>query len=207
MNVKSDHVSQVFGIMYYINYLFSIHYAKKLLSKLLIMSLLFYAIPTQAIQALPKMPSESQLQAVFLLRFGLFVHWPDSAFDNTENSLNICIVGNNPFGDFFNSVIKDEKYNERKVNALYLSELESLPQCHILFVSESEIYRLEQIMEASANFPILTVSNIANFVNRGGMIEFYLRNNKVRFMIDPQTIRDVNLSVNANLLRVGDVVQ
>lgn len=147
------------------------------------------------------------MQAVFLLRFGLFVHWPENAFALTENDMNICVVGNNPFGDFLNAVIKDEEYQDRKVNAVYISELKALAKCHILYVAESETYRLDKIIQASAKLPILTVSNIANFVNRGGMIEFYLRNNKVRFMIDPQTIRDVDLSVNANLLRVGDVVQ
>jgi hypothetical protein len=153
------------------------------------------------------LPKESQLQAIFLFRFSLFVTWPDKAFADADTTFSLCILGQNPFEDVLDLAVKDEKYNGRAIKVSYLTRLEEIQGCHILFISPSESYRIEAIIRQTAQLPILTVSTISDFIRVGGMIEFYLRDNRVRFMIDPQTIRETQLTVSANLLRVGDVVQ
>ncbi|OUD12349.1 YfiR family protein [Thioflexithrix psekupsensis] len=153
------------------------------------------------------MPKESQLQAIFLFRFSLFVTWPDSAFAAKDSDFIICILGQNPFEDVLDLAVQDEKYNGRTIKVSYLNRPDTVKSCHILFISPSEAPRIDAIIRQTANLPILTVGNVTDFIRVGGMIEFYLRDNRVRFMIDPQTIRDMQLTVSANLLRVGDVVQ
>jgi hypothetical protein len=153
------------------------------------------------------MPKESQLQAIFLFRFSLFVTWPDNAFAEKDSDFIICILGQNPFEDVLDLAVQDEKYNGRTIRISYLNRSDAIKSCHILFISPSEAPQVDSILRQTANLPILTVSSVTDFIRVGGMIEFYLRDNRVRFMIDPQTIRDMQLSVSANLLRVGDVVQ
>jgi hypothetical protein len=171
-----------------------------------VISILLLIASAQAAEV--PMPRESQLQAVFLYRFTLFVDWPDSVFKHAESPLNFCIFGQHQFGNVLNLTVKDELYKTtRPMQILYLSQLELLTQCHLLFISASEAAQIKTILQQVSQLPILTVSNQTDFITMGGMIEFYSRNNRVRFMINPETVRKQNLRVNANLLRVGDVVQ
>jgi hypothetical protein len=45
------------------------------------------------------------------------------------------------------------------------------------------------------------------FIAAGGMIQFYHKENKVRFLVRPQTLTDATLKVSSRLLKVGEVVE
>jgi hypothetical protein len=55
--------------------------------------------------------------------------------------------------------------------------------------------------------PILTVSDAPGFVNRGGMIEFVLDSNRVRFEINLAAARAAGLNLSSELLRVATAVR
>ena len=151
-------------------------------------------------------PRETQVKAVYLNGYTKFITWPDATFPSEDTPFRICVLGENPFGNSLDLTVKDEKINNRPVQAEYITRQEEIPSCQILYISESENIRLAAIIETANAHPILTVSDVDNFVPQGGMIQFYLRNNKVRFLIDPATLRQMGLEPNANLLRISDVV-
>ncbi len=152
-------------------------------------------------------PRESQLQAVFLMRFSSFISWPKIAFMESNSPFKLCVFGEHSFGDNLNIAIREEYYDEHPIQTLYTANIDDLSQCHTLFIGHVPSYQLKQLLQQVENKPILTVSANKQFIKMGGMIEFYTQQNRVRFMIHPQRIKDLQLAVNANLLRVGDVVQ
>jgi len=151
-------------------------------------------------------PRESQVKAVYLNGYSKFITWPDSIFASADAPFHICVFGENFFDSALDLTVKDEKINQHPVQARYISSQEQISSCQILYISESEKIRLSAILETANAYPILTVSDIENFVQQGGMIQFYLRGNKVRFFIDPVSLRQNGLEPNANLLRISDVV-
>ena len=50
------------------------------------------------------------------------------------------------------------------------------------------------------------MSETAGFAQRGGMINFYLVGNKVRFEINPAAAREEGLRLSSQLLSVGKIV-
>ena len=174
-----------------------------MLTILLVSSILFNSV-TNLPTAL-----ESQLKAVYLYRFTIFVEWQDNAFVGDESPLTICVIGDNPFGDTLDIATQNESHQQnRPINAAYLAPNEAINSCHVAFLSESlDAVQEQQLSREISQYPILSVSDRKGFVKRGGMIEFYKRSNRVRFFINPQAARDVGLRINANLLRVGDVVE
>jgi hypothetical protein len=76
-----------------------------------------------------------------------------------------------------------------------------------LFISSSEQKQLASILAAVKSQAILTVSDMEDFVTRGGMIQFYTIDNTVRFLIDPITVRDANLTMSARLLQIAKIVK
>jgi hypothetical protein len=151
-------------------------------------------------------PKEYQVKAVYLFNFSKFINWPASAFDNSRTPIRICVLGKNPFDDF-DRLVKGKKVQKRRITVEHLSDYRQANRCHILFVSKSEKGNQAAILAYTQQYPILTVSDIRNFVVRGGMIQFYIRGRKVRFMIDPETVQEAGIRASANLLRVAKIVR
>jgi len=163
---------------------------------------------TVAFAAQP-LPREYQLKAVFLNGFTKFIVWPDHTFAKSDTPLRICVLGEHPFGKALDIAVANTNRRKRKgrqIETRYINMIDQIPGCHTLYVSKSERYQQAVVLDYVVRYPVLTVSDIDNFVINGGMIQFYVRRNKVRFLIDPQSIRDVGLEPHGNLLRIADIV-
>lgn len=64
------------------------------------------AVVTQAQSA-----TEYQVKAAFLFNFAKFVEWPADAFPGVDAPLQICLLGQDPFGHEFEEVIGDKSVN------------------------------------------------------------------------------------------------
>jgi len=71
--------------------------------------------------------------------------------------------------------------------------------CHILFVPRYAAYAAADLPRAA----MLTVGETPTFLSSGGIISFYLRDNQVRFEIDPNSAKLAGIRINANVLQLG----
>jgi len=153
---------------------------------------------------------EYQLKAVFLYNLTKgFITWPKTLFADSKLPFYICILGLDPFGEVIEDTIKGQTTLEnRSLNIERITQnLTNLPDCHILFISKSEQTRLPKIFNLTSPYPILTVSDIENFAQRGGMVEFFTFQNKVRLVINSCALEKVGLKANANLLRLAKLIR
>ena len=149
--------------------------------------------------------AEYDVKAAFLLNFVRFADWPDRARDETGNALILSIVGEDRFGNALN-LIRDKKVKGRTLVINNAVDSNNLTNCDILFVSSSEKDRLPSLMAALKGLPILTVSEIEGFAQRGGMINFIIVDNKVRFEINPDAAKQVGIHISAQLLQLARIV-
>ncbi|MCK5878070.1 MAG: YfiR family protein [Candidatus Marithrix sp.] len=152
---------------------------------------------------------EYQVKAKYLYSFTKFVAWPDKAFPSQDTRLSLCVLGENFFSRVLDLIVR--KHNKRDgvkyiLDTRYPKIIEETKGCHVLYISDSEEYYRASILNYVASQPMLTVSDMSNFAIGGGMIQLYRRENKIRFIIDPQTIRDAGLEPHANLLRISEHV-
>lgn len=151
--------------------------------------------------------TENEIKATFLFKLGLFITWPANAFSDSFAVFRICVLGQDPFKEKLDIVIKDQRITSHTVEILRLTQVKDAGHCHILFVSDSEQLRLQSILKWVAQQPILTVSDIENFARQGGMVEFYPRQGQIRLIMDPQIIKEVGLKPSARLLAISDLIK
>ncbi|RKZ51724.1 MAG: hypothetical protein DRR16_32465 [Candidatus Parabeggiatoa sp. nov. 3] len=141
--------------------------------------------------------NEYQAKANYLLRFSEIMSWPSTAFNNADTPIRICLLGESL--NHFEALLLDQRVKGRTIKVLHFLEtwynLKELDICHILFISQSEQPLLSNILAYTQHSPILTVSEIEDFVLEGGMIQFYKRDNQVRFMLDPETIEEAGIII------------
>ena len=151
-------------------------------------------------------PKEYQVKAAFLFNFAQFVEWPPEAFPDKATPLVVGVLGDDPFRGFLGELLRDEKAGNRPLRIEYHRRVEEIKQCHILFISNSESNRLEQILATLKNRSILTVGEADGFAANGGMIRFIAAGTKIRFRINNEAARAVRLTISSKLLRLADIV-
>ena len=149
---------------------------------------------------------EYQVKAVFLFNFAQFVEWPPEAFPEARTPLVIGILGEDPFGAYLDETVRGETVNNRPLTVQRYSQVEEIKTCHVLFISRSEAYRLEQILASLKGRNILTVGDAVGFARRGGMIRFLIEQNKIRLRVNLEAAKDANLVLSSKLLRPAEIV-
>jgi len=149
--------------------------------------------------------NEYQIKAVFLYNFTKgFIKWPATSFTTKETPFQICLIGEDNFRGILENTVKDQKAaGGRSVIVNKIDTLVTLSGCHILFISTSAESQLSKILEQAQHYSLLTVSDIEDFTDQGGMIEFFTLENKIKFAINSCILEQAGLKADANLLRIA----
>jgi hypothetical protein len=149
---------------------------------------------------------EYELKAAFLYNFAQFVKWPPNAFPAADAPFDIGILGDDPFGSALEETVQGETINNHRMTVVRAQRIEDLKDCQMIFVSRSEEGHVGEVLSQLDSKPILTVSEVENFAQEGGDIDFYLSDGKVRFEINPQSAQRCGLKISSQLLNLGRIV-
>jgi hypothetical protein len=152
-------------------------------------------------------PSEYAVKATYLFNFARFVEWPAGATPSAETSFAICVLGQDPFGQALDATLAGQAVDGKPVVPKRISRAEDSVDCRILFISPSEAARLKEILTTVNRSGVLTVSDMPQFAKRGGMIQFVLDGNRVRFEVNLTNARDAGLTLSSELLKVAVTVR
>jgi len=170
-----------------------------------------FGLATPQVPALQQQPSagsplEYQVKAAFLLNFIRFVEWRDDAFKTATDPLVVGILGKDPFDGALDQTISNKLINGRSVVVRRISDAASARDCHVIFLAWSETRRLSDVANGMVNRGMLIVGESEGFAQRGGMINFVVRDSHVRFEINPSAAARAGLKVSSKLLQLAIIV-
>jgi hypothetical protein len=185
----------------------------------LAMALIAASITTKA-RAESTSSREYQIKAAFLYNFIKFVDWPEEKTAGSDNTINIGIIGEDPFEDAFEPIkdkrikgrnvvikrfksIKELKKNGGKGKPELHPEIDAIKKCHLLFICSSEKKNSGEIIKALNDSSVLTVGETAGFLEDGGIIKFIMEEQKIRFEINATTAEETKLKIRSKLLRLA----
>ncbi len=150
--------------------------------------------------------TEYQVKAAFLLNFIQFIEWPSDAFGDANGPIVVGVLGDDPFGEILEQTFRNEIVQEKGLRVVRSQHVEDLAGCHLLFVSRSERARVGEIIAELRSRPVVTVSEISGFARRGGVINFYVDGNKIRFEINADAAEKKGVRISSQLLKRSRVV-
>ena len=162
-------------------------------------------LPARTVAAEEQQLKEYDVKAAFLYNFAFFVEWPEKTFSRPDSPFVIGVLGSDPFGTTLDEIIKDERVGSHPLILHRFNRIEEMTRCHILFIASSEERRLKDILRKIKNQPVLTVGDMPNFAESGGMIGFTAET-RVGVVINPQPLRATGLTVSAKLMRLAHLV-
>jgi hypothetical protein len=149
-------------------------------------------------------PTEYQVKAAFLYHFAKFTEWPPAVFTNPTMPLVIGVLGASPFGGDLERTLSNKRLEARPLLPMQVSSaLHASTNCHILFISSSERRKLPEILTDLRGASVLTVSEMDEFTESGGMIKFVWRGTKIRFQINDEAAKQARLKIRSKLLSLA----
>ncbi len=149
---------------------------------------------------------EYQIKAGFLYKFLFFVEWPEEVTSKLEDPIIIGILGQDPFGDAFEPV-EGSIIQKRKLVIQHFEKdtpVNVLKHCHILFISSSAEKDMKKIIQSMKQSPVLIVSEVEGFLEFGGMLNFIVTEDRVRFEINRRAAEAVGITFRSKLLRLAE---
>jgi hypothetical protein len=145
---------------------------------------------------------EYPVKAAFLYKFGSFVTWPAPAFEAQGAPVVVCVLGDDPFGSQLDRLVSSATVGGRPLTVRRLARVGPESGCHILYVGGSQAQPAAEALRAVAGVPVLTVTDEARGGARGA-VHFVVRQNRVRFEIDPAAAARNGLQVSSKLLNLA----
>ena len=164
-------------------------------------------VATPALPAQNARPTDYLVKATYLYNFGRFVEWPRKAATAQSGPFTVCVFGQDPFGPSLDATLAGETIGGKTIVAKRISSAEESDDCQILFLSLSDDSRLNKTIADLDKKAVLTVSDMPQFVKRGGMIQFVLEGKKVRFEVNLTATQDAGLGLSSELLKVATAVR
>ena len=156
------------------------------------------AAPALAIEA-----SAPAIEAAYLYKFGYFVKWPDAAFASSDSPLVLCIVGADPFGAMLDDTVKGQKIGTRPILLRRMSAVARDSGCHIAYITGGG--GTAEALAALRGSDVLTVTDAKG--GDLGIINFVIKDDRVRFDIDAAAAASGGLEISSRLLNLALAVR
>lgn len=149
--------------------------------------------------------TDQQVKVAFVYNFAKFVEWPGEVFSSSQAPIVLCLPPRATASLAF-TAIEGRRAQGRELRLKRDVRPDELRGCHILFVPSTDERPVETPPKSATGLPVLTVGESVGFAASGGMIGFVVRDERVRFEINPDAAQRAGLRISAQLMRLAIVV-
>jgi hypothetical protein len=151
---------------------------------------------------------ENQVKAAYLFNFARYVEWPSGAHSSPTSALMIGVVGGGTVSDLLRKTVDGKTVGDRKLKVIEYASPSDARASHILFVPGAR--SVDQILKTIRDLKgthVFAVADADGFAKHGGVANFIVAENRVRFAINKSAAEKAGLKVSSKLLRLADLVE
>jgi hypothetical protein len=150
---------------------------------------------------------EYAIKAAYLYQFGHYIQWPANSYVDKQSTFEIGVLGADPFGGALDEIARDKKIDGRRIVIRRFTTMDDYKPCHILFITSSAPLKEElEAIQKTRDVPVLLVGESPGFAQRGGTINLFIEQNKVRFEVNMEVAKQEQLKISSKLLSLAKIV-
>jgi hypothetical protein len=159
-------------------------------------------LPALGAAPAPAATPEAEVKAAYLYKLASFVRWPEGA--DIGSTFKVCVSGRSDVAGVLDQLVRGQQVAGRPIviEQLRSAQADRARGCQVLFVGRGS----PTLFSATRGLPVLTVGD-RNNGTRGGVVDFLLRDGRVRLAIDRSTANAQHLELSSKLLDVAAVVE
>jgi hypothetical protein len=158
------------------------------------------------VQGLPSAQdvTESALKAAYIYNFAKFTEWPAGVVPAAQ-PLALCVFGDADVGDALKRAVKDRVLSGHPMAVSHMAVTAGAPQstCHVMYVSGVSAGQAAEVIAGVRDVPVLTLSDVEGFTERGGIAQFFFDNGQLHFAVQLESIRRARLRISSRLLSLA----
>lgn len=143
-------------------------------------------------------------KAALTFNFARYTEWPAAAVANSPAILRVCVVGDDAVVAAFQA-INGKPVGQRQIRVSALHKLDKPGGCDVIFVNIRDRRKVSLLLGSVHDHPILTIGELPDFTDYGGIINLYRSAKKIRFEINLAAASKANLAISSRLLRLAKV--
>ncbi len=148
---------------------------------------------------------EYLIKAGLIEKFSKFTEWPDM---NSTSTFEIAVIGKSPFGEVLDQYYMSKHIKGKPVQIKYITSISDAHNSQVLFICNTEAYRLNKILAEVAHMPILTVSEHIGFAKAGVIVNFYnTKQQTIHFEMNTESIKKSTLKIDIMLMNYAVLVK
>lgn len=154
--------------------------------------------------SLGRQASEQSIKAGFVFNFAKFAQWPETREAGAAQLL-ICTPGSQAL-DGQLALLQGRQVRNRVIELRQNASADDWRNCDVLFLSGGDAHRMASIIRSIGDAPVLTVGDLPEFVQNGGMIGLHIDDKRVRFDINLAAAQRAGVKLNSQMLKLADEV-
>jgi hypothetical protein len=143
--------------------------------------------------------TEPSLKAAFIYTFAKFTEWPEDILPTTA-TFSACVLGDSQIREALERTVKGRQFEGRGINVSQVQLAGKLRSCHLLYVSGVTPAQVTAIVMAVRGAPVLTISDIDDFAELGGIAQMFVENGKMHFDLNLGVAKGSRLQLSSKLL-------
>jgi hypothetical protein len=173
----------------------------------LLLGIVWICLSAPTLLAQEGVSREYTIKAAYLYNLGRYVEWPASVFADAKSPFVIGVLEPDPFRQDLDAIAQLKNVNGRSIQVRRFAKAEEVTACHILFLPHTISPQNEQIvLKRVSGKHVLLVGESEAFLNRGGVVNFSVVDNKVRLEVALPAARRESLQFSAKLLQLAQIV-
>ncbi len=142
---------------------------------------------------------EYKLKAAFTFNFIKFIEWPKESLQSGNPEFTLSILGSGPINDALLELEGKSVFGKK----LHIREVDDIPEAkgsEAMFINSSKESQLEEIMKQTRKMKMLTIGEMDEFCEQGGMINFVIEDDSIQFEINLKEARRSSFVISYKLL-------
>jgi len=140
-------------------------------------------------------PLEYAVKAAYLVKFPFYVDWPPTAFATPTAPLNLCVIGEDPFGSLLDDAAAGQQVQGHPLAVRRMKNAMRDAGCHIVYLGADV---RPDAMRGNGSLLVTDAS-----ASGSGVINFVVKDNRVRFTVDDELAAQNGLAISSKLLNVA----
>ena len=161
--------------------------------------------PVQAADAPIKL-YEQKIKAGLVYNLLKYTSWPSAEKTTIHKStIKVCIFGADPF-DGYLTPLEGRTANQAIISIVHITRINEIDSCQALIVHRSEENQLQSLLEFIGQKSVLTISDISQFSQRGGMVELAKEDEKIALLVNNKVVVNAGLVIEDPMLKLAKMV-
>ncbi len=149
--------------------------------------------------------SEASVEAVYLYRFAGYVEWPPEALAHPR--FTIAVLGDDEVAEALSRVIKDRSVGKLPAAVRRARSVRDVGDAQMVYIGQAHRGDLHELIVGLQRRPVLIVTDEADALATGSMVNFVIADGKVRFEVSLASATRAGLKISSQLLAVAVRVQ